>query len=116
MLRRRVGNSAASSFMKITSTLSKPERYMINIITRNLTSASRPATLLEISMPALRGVDLLEVTILALKIALSVIGKRKCLKMHLVAVVGSWKVCLRSVWREENKRESLDYYYLKSWK
>ena len=77
MLRRRVGNSAASSFMKITSTLSKPERYIINIITSNLTSASRPATLLEISMPALRGVELLEVAISAIKIALSIIGKKE---------------------------------------
>jgi hypothetical protein len=63
--------------MKITSTLSKPERYIINIITPNLTSASRSATLLEISMPALRGVELLEVAILAIKIALLIIGKKE---------------------------------------
>jgi hypothetical protein len=63
--------------MKIISTLSKPERYIINIITPNLTSASRSATLLEISMPALRRVDLLEATILALKIALLIIGKKE---------------------------------------
>lgn len=36
--------------------------------------------------------------------------------MHAEAEVGSWEVCFWSVWREENKRESLDYYYLKSWK
>ena len=33
MFSRRVGNSAASSLMKITNTLSKPERYINNIIT-----------------------------------------------------------------------------------